>query len=204
MRINFNKLQKIEIIVSIGLILVLTAFLLGNPNITGFLSLDFVIQDINLTLSQSQNYIITSTNPEPFILTSFKISGEVIGDGRVEVYIDNGQGQQLLVYRNVKSKQRGMGLITGMFIAGEKQTEKEKAKQGSYLVLNPGKTIQELEIMELSEKEETVSGIFSNECADSCFIKMELSDKIAYKLVFKIEPGTTLKLDNIVYIIEIE
>lgn len=204
MSTNANTLQKIEIIVSIGLILVLTAFLLGNPNITGYLSLDFVMQDLNLTLSQSQNYIITSTNPEPFILTSFKISGEVIGDGRVEVYLDNNQGQQLLVYKNVKQKQRGMGLITGMFIAGEKQTEKEKAKKESYLVIKPGEDIQNPKMLELSEKEETVSEIFSNECTDTCFIKMELSDKIAYNLIFKIEPGTTLKLDNIVYTIEIE
>ena len=131
MRINANKLQKIEITIAVLLVLGLTAFLIGNPNITGFLSLDFVMQDLNLTLSQSQNYIITSTNPEPFTLTSFKISGEMIGDGRVEIYIDNGQSQQLLVYRNVKQKQRGMALITGMFIEGEKQTEKEKAKQGS-------------------------------------------------------------------------
>ncbi len=199
-----NRLQKIEIAFAVILVLILSAFILNNPSITGYLSTDFVMQDINLTLTRSQNFIIVSTNPKPATLTSFKLSGTIESNGKIEVYLDNNQGQRLLVYRNVKEKKKGMDVITGFFIAGEKQTETEKAEQGSYLTLIPGNIIQETEMLELSETEETIEGIFTNECADTCFIKMELSNETAYRLIFKIEPGTILKIDNIIYTIQTE
>ena len=199
----FNKLRKIEATFAVVLILVLGAFMLGRPNITGYLSLDFVMQDLDIMMMDSQSWILSSNNPEPVTLTSFKVSGEVVGEGRVEVYLDNGQGQELLVFRNVRKKGASMSGITGLYIAGE-QTGGEKTEEKSYLMLNPGRKIQDVGLTKLSEKEEIVNGVFSNECGDTCFIKMELSDKTAYQLVFKIEPGTELKLDNILYTVETE
>lgn len=198
-----KAIHQAEFFVSIALVLTLTLYLLGNPNITGFLSLDFVMQDLDMTLTQSQNYIISSDSTEPFILTSFKLSGEVIGDGIVEIYLDNNLGQQLLIYRNVKSK-GGMSMITGMVVAGEKNTAEGKAEKETYLMLDPGYAIENTKINGISDDEKIVEGVFSNECTDTCFMKMELSENASYNLLFKIEPGTVLKLDNIIYTIEID
>ena len=198
-----NKFQKIEIAFAVILVLVLSAFMLRNPSITGYLSTDFVMQDLNLTLTNSQSFIITSSNPKPFNLTSFKLSGTIEGNGEVGIYLDNNPGKQLLIYRNVKEKTKGLSIITGFFTEGEKQAETEKAKQGSYLVIAPGKQLQEIKMPELSEKEEIVKGMFTNECDETCFIKMEMSNQLGYQLIFKIESGTTLKLNNIVYTIGI-
>lgn len=199
-----STLKKMEITFAVILILSLGVFMLGNPNITGYLSLDFVMQDLDIMVGESQSMIMTSTNPESVTLTSFKISGEILGDGRAEVYLDNGMGQRLLVYRNTGEKRKAMSVVTGLFIEGEKQIENNKAEEKSYLVLSPGKRIEDMVMAELSEKEEVVAGVFSNECTDTCFIKMELSDQIAYQLIFNIEPETGLKLDSIVYTVETE
>ena len=200
----FDGLKKVEVGLAVVLILSLGVFMLGNPNITGYLSLDFVMQDLDIMVGESQSIILTSTNTEPVTLTSFKLSGEIIGEGMAEVYLDNGQGQKLLVYRNAREKRKAMSTITGLFIEGEKQIENKKAEEKSYLVLNPGRMIEDAELSELAEDEEVVAGVFSNECTDTCFIKMELSDKTAYQLIFNLEPETELKLDSIVYTVETE
>ena len=196
-----DRLTKIKIAVAITAVLVLSVYIFNNPNVTGYVSTDFVMQNLNLTLTQSQKFALSSTSPEPFTLTSFKLSGEVIGDGRVEIYLDNRQGQELLIYNNLKTKDRGIGAITGFSIEGEADEEAEKA---AYFLISPGEIIQNPELQELSEREETVSGTFENQCSDTCFIRMELSSSTAYDMVFKVESGTSLKINNIFYTIDVE
>ncbi|MBW2984966.1 hypothetical protein KY361_07640 [Candidatus Woesearchaeota archaeon] len=195
-----DKLTKIKIAVVITAVLVLSVYIFKNPNITGYVSTDFVMQNLNLTITQSQSFTLTSTSPEPFTLTAFKLTGEVIGDGRVEIYLDNRQGQQLLIYRNLKTKDKGIGAITGFSVEGEV----EEAKKAAYFVISPGEIIQNPELQELSEKKETVSGTFENQCSDTCFIRMELSSSTVYDIVFKVESGTSLKINNIFYTIDVE
>jgi hypothetical protein len=199
---KIDKLTKIELSAAVALVLGLSLYLFGSPNITGFLTLDLVMQDLDIVLTESRTYSLSSSAPDPFILTSFKVSGKITGNGRVEVYIDNNQGQQILVYKNIKQKNRGMGHITGLLTRGEKMTENEKARQETYLVINPSEAIQNPELQEITEKEEIISGVFSNECSESCFIKMEISNDTVYDLIFKVEPGTTLKIDKIFYTVE--
>jgi hypothetical protein len=198
----FDTLKKVEVGLAVVLILSLGVFMLGKPNITGYLSLDFVMQDLNIMIADSQSLILTSTNSEPVTLTSFKLSGEIIGEGRAEVYLDNGKGQKLLVFRNAREKRKAMSTVTGLYIQGG--PDNTEAEEKSYLVLNPGGIITDMDLAELAENEELVEGVFSNECEDTCYIKMELSDETAYQLIFNLEPGTGLKLDSIVYTVETE
>ncbi|MBW2980811.1 hypothetical protein KY360_05335 [Candidatus Woesearchaeota archaeon] len=198
--VSAHTFAKIKIGVAVTAVLALSFYLFSNPNITGYVSIDFIMQDLDITLTQSQVFTMGATNPQPFTLTSFKLSGEVIGDGRVEIYLENRQGQQLLIYRNIKSKDRGISAITGLAVEGGEPTG--KAEEGTYFVITPGQVIQNPGLMELSGKEETISGPFSDECVDTCFIRMELSSSTTYGLVFKVEPGTTLKIDRIFYTID--
>jgi len=200
--VSASTFKKVKIGAAIAAVLGLSFYILSNPNITGYVSIDFVMQDLNLTLTQSQIFTMTTTNPEPFTLTSFKLSGEVIGDGRVEIYLDNRQGQQLLIYRNLRTKDKGISAITGLAVEGAEQAA--EAGKESYFIISPGEIIQSPGLLELSEREETVSGPFSDECVDTCFIRMELSSSTIYGLVFKVEPGTTLKIDRIFYTIDVD
>jgi len=202
-KINPDVLKKVGLTAAIVLVLVLSSFLFGNPNITGYLSLDLVMENVDLTVDQSQGFTLSIQSTKPFILTSFKIAGEVVGDGIAEAYIDNGRGQQFLVYRNVMPIKRGMNLITGLVVTGVKLTEQATAEKGSYLLINPGNTIQDVQFQPLEEDEETVSGGFRNECVDTCFIKMEMSSDLVYKLIVKTEPGTSIKIDNVFYTIDV-
>ena len=194
-----NKLTQVEVIAAVLLILLLSLFLFKAKGITGFVSYDFAIQDLDMTIDRSQSYVLTSGSEKPFDLTSFKLGGEVLGDGVVEVYLDNGKGQELLVFRNSRAVGSGMQKITGMAVEGEEPQE------GRWLLLSPMQgSASDEPPRRLPPDEEPVSGVFSNECGDTCFISMELSNELSYELIFRIEPGTVLGLDNIIYTIDME
>ena len=197
---NFHKIEAAGAIVGV---LVLTLFFFSGPGITGFLSLDFTIQNLEMEIDRSQSFLLTSSSENPFYLTSFKVGGEVIGDGVVEIYLDNGQGQELLIFRNVKPEKGDIGHITGFFVNTEEI--EEDTEEGSWLIIAPieGSATNEIPSSP-GEKEKAVSGFFSNQCGDTCFMKMELSNELSYRLLFKIDSGTLFKLDNIVYTIETE
>lgn len=201
-KMNLNQFAKVKIALAITLVLALSFHIFTNPNITGFVSLDFIMEDLNITLTESQSFILTSTATEPFTLTSFKISGDIMGNGSVEVYLDNNQGQKLMIYKNIRTRGGGMEQITGRATT-EEQAE-VSAEKKSYLIISPDKIIENVEPLQLSEKEETVSGPFSNECVETCFIRMELSSDTIYNLIFITEPGTILKFNKIFYTIEVE
>jgi len=197
---NFHKIEATGAIVGV---LVLTLFFFSSPGITGFLSLDFTIQNLNMEVDRGQSFLLTSSSEAPFYLTSFKLGGEIIGEGVVEVYIEDGQGKELLVFRNVKHEKADVGHITGFFVNAE--GDAPDPEKGNWLIIAPIEDSQLNNMPNPLEEDEISSqGVFSNECKDTCFMKMELSNKDSYKINFKIEPGTILKLDNIVYTIETE
>jgi hypothetical protein len=188
---NFKKLQ---IFAAISLLLLSTLFLFRTPGITGHFSADFKSQIINMDIEQSQIYALSTNNPEPTHISSFRLSGEVIGEGSVEVYIES-KGQRLLVYKNVREKEKGLPAVTGMAVAYAAEPE----EQETLLLLNPITKVDWSGGLSLSENQELVEGPFSNKCVDTCYIEMPVSSNDVYNLLFMVQPGTKLKINKITY-----
>lgn len=199
---------RLEALGAVALILILFAFIvpqylpLGDisspaiPKITGYVSAEIAAQKLNLEVDKSQVFVLSANSTEPITLTSFRLSGEVIGSGLVQIFLNDGE-KDLLVYSNVKKKGDGMNKITGMVAGAGGETPKE----GSWLAINPGSTAENPTQI-LAEGEQLASGAFDNECAETCFINFGLSSGNSYNLIFKIEPGTKLKINEVVYTIK--
>ena len=202
-----DKLKKMQIFAAVSLVLISTLFLFKTPGITGHFTADFKSQVLNMQIEQSQLYLLSSNNPEPIYVSSFRLSGDVTGDGSVEVYIEN-NGQKLLVYKNIREKEQGLPTVTGMAVAyaaepgtseGDSSLEEE-----TLLLLSPKGTIEWKEELSLSATEEYVTGPFNNKCMDTCFIEMPLSSGDTYNLIFMVQPGTKLNINKITYTLKSE
>lgn len=169
-----------------------------NPGITGHVSVEAGYQPLNMQITQSQKYLVTTDYEDPLMITSLRLSGEVIGDGKAEVIIDNGIGQRLTIYTNEEDRQDG-GLITGM---GKNQITGlavgEKPKEKALLNLVDMGTMDFI-AAEPREGKTLTKGKFANMCADTCLVEMELSKESNYVLEIRVSEGTILKLDNMIY-----
>ena len=158
-----------------------------RPDISGYLPAASFRQNLDIELSQSQVFHLKSTDGNDVRFSSFSISGEIIGEGYVSIYLDNGE-ERLLVFSNVKQMQ-SFGLpITGL-IAGSKSED-----QG--LAIESGNLIKEFETAE----GETFSGAFIDKCEETCRIT-PFFYRSEYDLVVLIEPGTKLRITDIVYVV---
>jgi len=54
----------------------------------------------------------------------------------------------------------------------------------------------------LKEYEILKAGEFIDACSDTCFIEMEMSNSLSYRLLFVLEEGTTLHLNKITFTIK--
>ena len=200
---NHEQLKKVELFIVICLLLV--GFLTFFPRIglTGHVSTDLSTQHVDINIAKSQIFHITTSDAESFNIVSFKISGEIIGDGIAEVYLDNGQGQELLVFNNVKLKETGIGGLTGItakVIGVEEQFEEVQPEK--VLLIKPGEIIDNMLLTKPTEEEEVFNGNFESECDETCFIEMELNAQLGYNLIFKLEDGTSVHLTKIQYIVK--
>ena len=198
-----EKMKKIQLFVAISLLLVCAGMLFKNPGITGHFSADFRSQPLDLVIDQSQSYLIKTNTPEPIHITSFRLSGNIIGDGSVEIFIED-QGNEFLIYKNVREKERGLPTITGRSIAAGTASEQPEETEEKLLLLEPLDTLEWKQRTPLSEKEEFVAGLFDNKCSDTCFIEMPLSSEETYKLIVMVEPGTKLEITKLTYILKNE
>src|SRR3990167_1825551 len=96
-----KRIHQVEIIVAAVLLLISIASFFPDSGITGFVSIETKKQKLDLSIENSQSYILTTSSKEPFQITSLKLSGEIIGQGIVKAYIDNGQYQRILIYSNI-------------------------------------------------------------------------------------------------------
>ena len=205
-----NKKPKIQIFFVFVLIVVFliaawsAVLIFSNPSITGHVPVNIYTQNLNLVINKSQNFLLTSDNSEPFIITSFKISGNITGDGQVKIYIDTGKGQKILVYDNIQKKDTPTGLheITGSITdkSIKNATGKNISNDDKWLVIKPIKTLLEKEVFdEVGNDEILVKGYFNQQCIETCLMKMEISREIAYRLIFLVEDATVLKINKILY-----
>lgn len=195
-----KRIYQIEIALAVVLLLVSVISLFPGRGITGYVSVDTKTKALNLTIANSQSYILTTNNEKTFYLTSLKISGEVKGNGRTEIFIDNGKGQRILIFSNIVKKGAGftgitgMGKISGKFTGASSETDKEEEN----LVIEYLENI-ETKLFGLEEDEELANGKFEDKCIESCFIEMLLNKDIGYQLLFYVEDGIILDLNELSY-----
>ena len=97
--------HKLQITFGIILLLGIFTFALNKPSITGHVLININRQSLDIVIDESQNFLLSSDSVEPFVITSFKVSGNITGDGQVKVYIDTGRGQRVLVFENIQKKE---------------------------------------------------------------------------------------------------
>ena len=194
-----NKLKKMEIALAVSLLLMSTLFLFKTPGITGHFSADFKSQTINMAIEQSQIFSLRTTNQEPVAVSSLRMSGNIMGGGSVEIYIED-SGQEYLIYKNIRQKEQGLPAVTGMAVAYAAEPSQEEV----LLLLESQGTIEWQSELSLAANQEFVSGPFNNKCIDTCFIEMILSTERAYNLIFMVEPGTKVEVNKITYTLKSE
>ncbi|MBW2975230.1 hypothetical protein KY366_05925 [Candidatus Woesearchaeota archaeon] len=196
------------LLITIAISFLITAIILlfliegnGLIGITGYVSSNVYKQDLNLVINQSQNFILTSVNDDPFTITSLKFSGNILGNGQVKIYIDTGRGQKVLIYENIAGKEeeeKGLLDVTGM--ATKAIENEETSREDKYLIIRPLKSFLDKEIFdEITNGLALVNGAFIQQCIETCFINMKMSKNTEYRLVFFVEKGTIVEIDEILY-----
>ncbi len=180
-----------------------------NP-ITGFISYESYRQQVDLSVGQGRMYILSTTGSE-LNITSFAISGEVIGDGQVEVYLQSSD-QKLMVFQNIRAVDTGIPLITGQQKGGAlitglavgEGTIETGVQEANYLVLKEQTDKIDLGHPTLEANEEVFSGPFVNTGEESRFIFMQLSPEKVVRLVVNVEPGTRIQINEVLYTLQEE
>lgn len=165
-------------VVVFGIIFV-TLFI-GKPSITGFVSTETYSQQLDLDVSESQRFILTSSSGGVLKLSSLSLAGSVSGTGLVNVYLSDGN-KQWLVFSNKRREGSSMEEITGLAV-GE-------------LNIEPSGKLDRIET--LPPNYETKSGAFQNECLETCVLDEGIFNKPSLYLDVVIEPGTTLHISEI-------
>ena len=198
-----KKIHEIEIIAAVLLLIVSFLSFFPNAGITGYVSVESKTQAVDLAIVNSQSYILTTNAEEQFHLTSLKLSGEVIGDGIAKAYIDNGQGQKILIYSNVAKKAKGLTTVTGMDKITGGVVGVDSETDADSLIIDYLENIDDVkeELTEIADDQELLKGQFNDECTDSCFIEMLLDKDIGYQLLFYVEEGTILNIYELIYTI---
>lgn len=199
-RIRFVKVEFAILMIC----LVLLALVFSRPEIVGYASTSIHNQDLDLVISQSQRFYLRSVHQFPIHLTSLTMSGEVIGEGTAAIYLSNQQGEKQLVYRNAKRKDSTHNRVTGTSTAGTKLLGSDMT--GSALPLKEEKPVLDLlegpvlmQFESLHPSYKAVSGKFSHMCVDSCLLQEKKFTGSYFILDFYLQPGTKVKISDIVY-----
>ena len=218
-----RDIYRLEIMVAIIGVFMIAMSLLPPPSLTGYvtgLNTTFYMQELGLTIDSSNSYTLTTLDGD-LHLSSFMLSGEVFGDGRVEILLDNGKGQQYLIYENVKRQKefKTRNLITGIsagitgkavsgtiedeYTSNESETDVNEAKEGTekigtFLAITPKKLLH-YEFTPLNKGDEILKGLFYSECTETCEIPRFMFYSDSYELIFRLESGTSIRIDELKY-----
>jgi len=179
---RFSKFEFAIVIVFLLIVLVIP----GKPELIGFSDVRIHRQDVSIAADHSRSFVISPT--EPLALTSFSVSGEVLGTGAVSVYLKDNQGEPIKVFSNEK---KGRNLITGFF-GEESEIKNTVSSSDPVLEIKDGVTLDGFE-----SADESSSGQFSFVCYDSCNMKNINGNE--YELIAYVEPGTTLIINELDY-----
>jgi len=179
---RFSKFEFAIVLVFLLIMMVIP----GKPELIGFSDVRIHRQDVNIAADHSRSFVITPT--EPLSLTSFSVSGEILGAGAVSVYLQDRKGDKVKVFSNEK---KGRNLITGFF-GEESDVRNSIASSDPVLDITDGQSLDGFE-----NSVDSSSGVFSLACQDSCNLKNV--DSSSYELVAYVEPGTTLIINELDY-----
>lgn len=216
-----NKLLMIELMLVVLILIFVGAFAIdrlfptglvsANTDtvpIVGFVPIEIKSQPIDLFAPEPTSFVIFSEKDAEFELTSLRMTGEVTGEGRAEIVLDNGLGQELMIYSNVKQKQGN--LITGMAITEEGKPLPEGAEieeidpQQAWLKISPGQDkLNEEPSRSVEDDKVTVEGAFQHACLDTCYMSMKMKKGLYYTLKVRLDPGTEVRINELKYTLEV-
>lgn len=184
-----ERLHKIELLSAIGIALVLIGVLSlnyislpsGKPTltgVTGFVPADVISQPLNIDVTRSQEYSLSTS--DSFTLTSLRLSGSVEGSGIAQIFLIDGE-KKYLIYNNIKEKEVNKNLVTGQAI---------DINPDAYVATPSAK---------LQDNQETVFGSFYEECGETCFIKLPFSQNKIYRIAFYVDENTAMKISELTY-----
>lgn len=180
----------------------------GTVPIVGFVPIEIKSQQIDITAEKPSAFVMFSEKEEPFDITSFRISGEVEGDGRAEILLDNGLGQELLIYSNIKQKKGNM--ITGMAVGSQSEPLPENAeieeveKDKAWFKISSNATeIDEKPAIDTGSGTEASQGKFKHACSDTCYMNMKMKEGLYYTLKVRVDPGTKVNINELKYTLEV-
>jgi hypothetical protein len=184
--------------------IVLAPLLIFGSSITGFIAVDSKTQILNMTFTESQALNIKSQNNEQVHLSSLSISGEVIGNGKVIVYIANGD-KRALVYTNV-NKKKTVPPITGAFSGTAityKINNRNLGRNTSDLIFELGRKLDwQINPTSFDESSKnSANGSFTSICINSCYLNPADFTASNFELQIFVEPGTLFNLKEITYIL---
>lgn len=151
----------------------LTTLLVSDSGITGFVPTETISQNVNLEISSSSRYELKTNGT----LSSLSLSGEVVGNGLVNIYLSNGN-QEFLVFSNKRKVSSAMQHITGL----------------SVMELKPKERLDRID--SLPEGFVTAQGAFESQCVQTCVLN-GFSGSAHLDVV--VDPGTTIKINKIVF-----
>ena len=190
-------LRKAEIAIGVTIILIIVfIFIPSNSPITGFVPADMTLQNLDILLDKSAAYELSSITGEPIYLNGFRLSGEVIGNGSIAVYLRPEGGRDYLVYTNIGHRETKGNLITGM--AAASAAEEDESNRNGLLIEEKGNLIN------LKPTTKAVKlGIFDNECAETCYLPAEDFNSASFIMSVYLEQGVVVRLDELSYTLEI-
>jgi hypothetical protein len=176
----------------------------GNT-IVGFVPIEIKSQSIDITATKPTAYLLFTERDSQFSITSLRISGNVKGQGRAEVVLDNGIGQELVIYSNIKKSQGNM--ITGMAVSEDENalpadTKIDKTTQ-PWLLIKEENDITETPKTEIGEAARTTEGLFQYICKDTCYMNMKMQKELVYTLKIRLDAGTEISITELSYMLEV-
>lgn len=182
-----QRLLISEIAGILVLIVFIASLFFSQGSITGYLTSNIERHAVDIVVDTSTSYVMTLKNNRVLALTSLSISGEVKGSGRVAVFLDNGIGLRRLVYANNKGASAPTEL-TAQFVDNDHE--------------NRGLVVEKYRVLEDSvpmAPSDLTHGLFRKVCSETCLLDVGLFRSSRYELLIFVDPGTTLKINEIAY-----
>lgn len=195
---------------------VMAYLLFTDSAITGHVSADYSINDVEVVVVKNQSHTLSSVDGSEIILNSVMVTGKIVGDGTASIFLE-GNGEKLLIFTN---EQRTPPLITGFAVRDgnmvfESEQEVAVEEQIEELDMHAEEFDVFLELLESEVEQEedkkevlldfvrTADGVnFANRCIETCALFGMKSS--SYRFVFEVEQGTAMLVDEIMYSIEKE
>ncbi len=168
------------------IVLIIVILFFSKSTITDHISKNIERQVVDIVVDKSQSFVLSLPDNAIFSLRSLQISGEVVGSGKVKVFLDNGKGIKRLVFSNVQGVGKNIGVSTD-FVDMDKSLQE--------IVINNYRSLEN----DLVYEGETFAGSFRRVCSETCELNPVIFTNKRYELLVYVEPGTKVYLKELLY-----